>query len=223
MWSVQPASKQFQDNNITLAEVEDVLGSAVGQLKMIREAPRVGGIEASVTHEEEEDEEPDGVTVGTWRVHHTLVTTRHRSTPAIRSEVVESSINFLSERFGLAGDELVSTIVALTTVDTPAAFIEAAKQLVAEMLGEGTLDNFTTEVFDAWPAYSRARQTAESRREKLMQLLKVGEGTLQKLIAALLVTTPHSMATERAVSHYNIIKSTRRQAMSEETVMTIGC
>ena len=51
-----------------------------------------------------------------------------------------------------------------------------------------------------------------------MQLLKIGKGTLQKLVEAVLVTTPHRMATERAVSHYNIIRSTRRQAMSEATV-----
>ena len=51
-----------------------------------------------------------------------------------------------------------------------------------------------------------------------MQLLKIGKGTLQKLVGALLVTTLHSMPTKRAVSHYNIIRSTRRQAMSEETV-----
>ena len=62
--------KQFQDNNVTLAEVEDVLGSAVGQLEMIREAPRVGGFEASVTYEEEDDEEPDGVTGHTESASH---------------------------------------------------------------------------------------------------------------------------------------------------------
>ena len=46
-------------------------------------------------------------------------------------------------------------------------------------------------------------------REKLMQVLKL-EGTLQKLIGALLVTTPHSMATERKWSRYRSVSRVKR-------------
>ena len=106
----------------------------------------------------------------------------------------------------------------LTAADTAEDFARAAEQLVGEMFGKDALDDFTTEVFNAWSLYSRVQKTDMTSREKLMQLLKIRKGTLQKLVGALLVTTPHSMATERAVSHYNIIRSTRRQAMIEEMI-----
>ena len=41
------------------------------------------------------------------------------------------------------------------------------------MFGKDTLDDFTTEVFNAWSLYSRVHKTDMTSREKLMQLLKL--------------------------------------------------
>ncbi|KAF0307620.1 hypothetical protein FJT64_021082 [Amphibalanus amphitrite] len=169
--------KEFQSNEITLAEVQNVLDSALGQLQLMQEAPRPGGMEVSVRQVSTEDETEE-TDVRCRDVHHTLVTKRGRSIQAVRNEIVASSVNFLCDRLGIDGDELVKTITVLTAADTASDFVSAAEQLVGEMFGKDALDDFITEVFNAWPLYSRVQKTGMTRREKLLQLLKIGKGTV---------------------------------------------
>ena len=46
-------------------------------------------------------------------------------------------------------------------------------------------------------------------------------GLLKKFLAAFLTLTLHSMATERAVSHYNNIKTPGRASLKPETINSI--
>ncbi len=43
-------------------------------------------------------------------------------------------------------------------------------------------------------------------------------GLLKKFLASFLALTPHSIATERAVSHYNNLKTSRRASLKPESI-----
>ncbi|KAG5887323.1 hypothetical protein JTB14_006465 [Gonioctena quinquepunctata] len=54
--------------------------------------------------------------------------------------------------------------------------------------------------------------------DKLRKLIVCTKGTLQKLLASLFVISPHSMTTERVISHYNNMKIPSRMSSNEDTL-----
>eukprot|EP00795_Rhopilema_esculentum_P005545 gene5545-biopygen530 len=53
---------------------------------------------------------------------------------------------------------------------------------------------------------------------RLRKLLPLTDGTVQKVLAAIGSMSPHSMQTERIVSHHNIIVEDSRTNMTEDTI-----
>ena len=56
---------------------------------------------------------------------------------------------------------------------------------------------------------------------RLRKMTQDSCGLLRKLLAAFLTLTPHSMATERTVSHYNNVKITQRASLQPKTINSI--
>ena len=52
---------------------------------------------------------------------------------------------------------------------------------------------------------------------RLRQLLPVTTGSVQKVLASLACTSPHSLQTERIVSHHNHVVDNHRTSMGEDT------
>ena len=50
---------------------------------------------------------------------------------------------------------------------------------------------------------------------KLRKMIQSSSGLLKKFLASFLALSPHSIATERAVSHYNNMKITQRASLSQ--------
>ena len=49
-------------------------------------------------------------------------------------------------------------------------------------------------------------------------MFRAATGICKKLLGSLIALTPHSMGTERAVSHFNMVMSSHRLSMAEDTV-----
>ena len=90
-------------------------------------------------------------------------------------------------------------------------FIHAGKAIVQDLLAEDALQ-FTHDVTDRW----RAMDTAWSLEQmvRLRSMMSVSSGVCKRLLASLATLTPHSMATERVVSHYNNSRSPHRLPMA---------
>ena len=103
-------------------------------------------------------------------------------------------------------------------------FISGSSDFVAVLLPEDQRARFAEEVCEQWeliagtPSLSEADDRGTAYSCRLRNLLRVTNGTLKQVLAGVFVTSPHSMSTERAVSHYNQIKSDHRQGLLKETV-----
>ena len=53
---------------------------------------------------------------------------------------------------------------------------------------------------------------------KLRKMKRASCGLLREFFASFLTLTPHSMATERAVSHYNKVKTSGRASLQTESI-----
>ena len=56
---------------------------------------------------------------------------------------------------------------------------------------------------------------------RLRKMTQASCGLVKKFLASFLTVVPHSMATERAVFHYNNVKSAGRSSLLPETINTI--
>ena len=53
---------------------------------------------------------------------------------------------------------------------------------------------------------------------KLRKMKQASYGLLRKFLASFLTLTPHSMTTERAVSHYNKVKTSGRASLKPDSI-----
>ena len=65
---------------------------------------------------------------------------------------------------------------------------------------------------------SSERDRHRSMTEQLKVMARSATGVCQQLLLSVLCVTPHSMATERAVSRFNVVRSTHRLSMQMDTV-----
>ena len=82
----------------------------------------------------------------THRTHNTNVTTFKRDMNAVRTEVIQSSINYLSQRLDLEQETTLQSVIALTSAVSDDTFIEAAKPLFKLMPPHFSPKEFTREV-----------------------------------------------------------------------------
>ena len=120
---------------------------ALKKLQLMVENPYPGGYEdkwlkaktpeTPAENEEEEDgveEEHQLPELGPRRTVNTLVTTFRRDRKAIRNEIVQSAINFLSTRLDLEQEEILKSMQKITDAEDEETFIESAKPLSVRLL-----------------------------------------------------------------------------------------
>ena len=56
---------------------------------------------------------------------------------------------------------------------------------------------------------------------RLRKMIQVSQDLLKTLLASFLAVTPHSMATERVVSHYNRVKTEDRACLKQTTINNV--
>ena len=136
----------------------------------------------------------------------------------MRNDAVQSIVNFVGERLDIEQEELVRVMLELVNAESAREFIRAGTELTRELFGQAGVADLVTSTCDQWPAMCSARDGAATVGERLRKMFASATGTCQKLLGGFIVVTPHSMGTERAVSHFNSIRSHHRLNMSNSTV-----
>lgn len=151
------------------------------------------------------------------------VTTSHRNTNAIRVEIVEAAYNFLAERLDPEQDVVLVSMKALLSARTMQEFITSGI-LLSGKLFPGEDGTFADEVCEQWntisdvPYLPTGADLGCSLSVRLRQLLPITTGLVQKVLSAIATLSPHSMQTERIVSHHNLIVDDHRTAMNSDTI-----
>ena len=113
--------------------------------------------------------------------------------------------------------------------DSPKEFIEKGMSLARISLKENELSLFAEQVCEQWslfackdaPTLSSSTDLGTRYSTRLRNLLKLRNGTVRKGLSTVFVTSPHSMTTERAVSHHNQLM-TCIDKVSQMHTLTIG-
>ena len=95
--------------------------------------------------------------------------------------------------------------------------------MISQMFGDVVLQEFVGDVCASWSKISDIKEialedTGSIYALKLRKMAQASQGVMKQFLASFYTLTPHSMATERAVSHYNNIKTVRRTSLKEETI-----
>ena len=79
----------------------------------------------------------------------------------------------------------------------------AGRSIVRGLFGDDRVVDFVTSTCDHWQHMAAARDKTDTFGEKLWTVFGAATGVCRELLGSLLVLTPHSMGTERTVSHFN--------------------
>ena len=105
---------------------------------------------------------------------------------------------------------------------TAKEFITSSRDLVSQMFGSESVEPFVADVCSSWSKVSEVesidiQDTGTAYALKLRLMTQSSQGIMKQFLASFLTLTPHSMATERVVSHYNNIKSVKRSSLQQDT------
>jgi hypothetical protein len=221
---LQELHKLFQTASLILPDVLTVRDSALRKLNIISNAPMPGGQEEKILATFNDNNSEDTEELQHRRnTPNQYVTTGRRQWAAVRVEVVSAFINFLNIRLSLEDDNTITKMSSLLTASSAETMIDAGRALVETLFGNDSVSEFASSVCDNWPAVEEIPQIdtidlGAKYSVRLRRLVGCTSGLLQKLLASILVLSPHSMTTERVISHYNQIKSPHRMSLHEDTM-----
>ena len=215
--------KLFQKSNLILPDVVTAKDSAIENLKVMKDIPVPGGKEEQYLEEEDDDQ---GRAVRRTKTAHQFVTSRNRDSSAIRNEILQSAINFLGQRMNTENDGTIKSLMSILDATSSKDLIVASRDLVSKIFGPSCLTDFVTDVCKSWSnlskiEYVEVEDTGIAYALHLRKMTQASCGLLKKFLASFLTLVPHSMATERAVSHYNNVKTSGRSSLLPETINTI--
>ena len=146
-----------------------------------------------------------------------------RDNKAVRNEVVQSAINFLHERMNIENDGTINSLKKVLEAKSPKVFITSSRELVSQMFGSQLIEKFVSDVCSSWGKISEVKSTDVEDTGtvyalKLRKMTQASQGIMKKFLSSFLTLTPHSMATERVVSHNNNIKCVKRSSLHQETI-----
>ena len=220
--------KVFQKSNLILLDVISARDAAIIKPNVLKEMPLPGGKEETYLKELENcTVETDDSCERSRRMNarHKFVTTTNGEDSAVRLEVVQSAINFLDQRMNIEEDDTINNLKAILDAKSPTELLTASRALVT--LGHDDVEQFVEDVCQSWSKISDINHVGDiqhigtSYALRLRKMTQASCGLLKKFLAAFLTLTPHSMATERAVSHYNNIKTPERASLKPETINSI--
>ena len=225
---LQELQKVLQTAALILPDVLTARDSALRKLSLIQSGPLPGGQEERLLNinsstqmnlmdEEKESDQMSELRSGKCNVSNQYVTTGRRQWLAVREKVVASFMNFLNVRLNLENDNTISMMIALLKANTITDMINSGRPLVQSLFGEEAVVEFSSSVCDNWPMITEVQnlEITDSGTEysyRLRNLAVRCTGLLQKLLCAILAISPHSMTTERVISHHNQIKSIHRMS-----------
>jgi hypothetical protein len=119
---------------------------------------------------------------------------------------------------------MTAVISAKTCNDFVAASVEALKLVTSTDELAQQQNQLVSECCDIWEDIADLQDLNDTDDAgtklgfRLRTIYQKSTGVLQFLLGSFLVVSPHSMGTERVVSHHNKLKSSHRESLTNETV-----
>ena len=172
-------------------------------------------------HEEQEELPP----TKRCKSRHSLMTTS-QSFCAVCQEILLSACNFLHKRLNDEISVQVQSIINVANETSATELIAAGRNLVGEIFDEESIQPFADDAIGYFVSHgARSFKPTDSITAKLYELLRnsLKGSMLNKLIQTFLITSAHSMLTERAVKCYTQLKTELRSSMSRKSVNNRMC
>ena len=216
----QRIQKIFERSDLILPDIITARGAAIRNLIIMKEMPVPGGKEEHYLKNLELSGEENK---SLRQTNNQFVTSMRRSDDAVRIEIEQSAINFLNERMNIEEDGTIHNLKKVLESKPAKEFIVSSRDLISQMFGDEVLEEFVGDVCASWSKISEIKDialedTGSIYALKLRKMAQASQGVMKQFLASILTLTPHSMATERAVSHYNNIKTVRRTSLKQETI-----
>ena len=203
-----------------LPEIITARGAAIRNLIIMKEMPVPGGKEEHYFKTLELSGEENK---SLRQTNNQFVTSMRRSDDVVRVEIVQSAINFLNERMNIEENGTIHNLKKVLESKSAKEFIVSSRDLISQMFGDEVLEEFFGDVCASWSKISEIKDialedTGSIYALKLQKMAQASQGVMKQFLASFLTLTPHTMATERAVSHYNNIKTMRRTSLKQEKI-----
>ena len=216
----QRIQKIFERSDLILPDIITARGAAIRNLIIMKEMPVPGRKEEHYLKNLELSREESK---SLRQTNNQFVTSMRSSDDAVRVEIVQSAINFLNERMNIEEDGTIHNLKKVLESKSAKEFIVSSRDLISQMFGDEVLEEFVGGVCASWSKISEIKDialedTGSIYALKLRKMAQASQGVMKQFLASFLTLTPHSMATERAVSHYNNIKTVRRTSLQQETI-----
>ena len=219
--------KIFQKSHLILLGVISARDAAIVNLNVMKEMPVPGGKEENYLKEFEGcSHETDVRSTRRTNVRNKYVATTNREDSAVRLEVVQSAINFLDQRMNIEQDETIKSLTKILNANLRTELITASRCLVSQMFGPDHVEQFVADVCQSWTTLNKIgsvdiQDIGTVYALRLRKMTQASCGVLKKFLVAFLTLTPHSTATERAVSHYNNVKTPGRASLKSQTINSV--
>ena len=205
--------KKFQKSQLIILDVMTARETALRELHLMEEGPIAGGMEEKHVIKGVEDD----------------ISRNSRSHLAIRSEILLSAINFLGQRLEIENDGTIAILTKILKASSTKEIIDVSRQFVCDIFGDSKLREFTSDACKSFGEIERIKNIDSDQSHdsgtalslRLRKMIQVSQGLFKKLLASFFAVTPHSMGTERVVSHYNRVKTEDRTSLRLETINNI--
>jgi len=213
--------KQMQCDSTTILDVETLTARVKAKLTSLKFAPLLGGWVSQLT-EQMQQTEPDGqVTLNGFTLH--SVTRRRREhhqsvsdireIAAVKIEVIDSLVEFLTQRFSV-DDELLSIVKPFANLMTYAD-LKSVHAILGTDFNLQTLGLEYDEIMQMDDLEALRKLTLQDKVCQLAQSKHYMAVTT--ILARLVAAKPHSADVERLISCSNILKTSDRSSMHLET------
>ena len=207
--------KKLQRSDLFISDLLTVTGAAVKKLRLMRDGPFPGRREEKASCPTDSTSED--------LTQRKFVCTNRRNARAIRLEVVQASLEYLSERIHPEQEDVIKDMKGLVISRNLGSFVEHGVRVVRRLFPDEASD-FADGAAEQWenmmnvPFLPDGCDLGCKMTVRLRQLLPVTTGSVQKVLASLACMSPHSMQTEMIVSHHhNLVVDNHRTSMGEDT------
>ena len=198
--------KKLQRSDLFISDLLTVTGAAVKKLRLMRDGLFLG------RREEKESCPTDSTSedLTQRKSNYQFVCTNRRNARAIRLEVVQASHEYLSERIHPEQEDVIKDMKGLVISRNLGSFVEHGVRVVRRLFPDEASDfaDGAAEQCENMmnvPFLPDGCDLGCKMTVRLRQLLPVTTGSVQKVLASLACMSPHSMQTERIVSHHNLV------------------
>lgn len=209
--------KRLQSDSTTLVDLNDSVYKIKSTISKLKTHPVTGGwqetLNDSVTDKDGDKILADiriSLPVVRRKKHHLYVSDR-RDVAAIQNEIVESLVEFITQRFSI-DESLFATVIPLVRFDQENVDLRAVHRLIGCDLDLAAMSLEYAEL-------ASSKTLTSLKLPQLVERLALSDDypAMLTILARILAAKPHSADVERCISANNLLKTTLRARLNMST------